>query len=55
MKIIFFKEKTNKQLIEDMYVAAFLNKNSQNPALMRYYWTDPIKNQLTLKESVIRM
>ena len=52
---VFLKEQTNEQLIEDMYAAASLNKDSQNPALIRYYWTDPIKNELTLKESVIRI
>ena len=36
-----------------MYSSASVNEKSGNPTLIRYYWTDPIKNKLTLKEAVV--
>lgn len=51
---VFVREKTNKYLLYNMYSSASLNDNPQEyPTLIRYYWTDPIKNKLTLKEAVV--
>jgi len=51
---VFVREKTNKDLIYNMYSSASVNdKSDTNPTLIRYYWTDPIKNKLTLKEAVV--
>ena len=49
---LFMKEKTNEKLIEQMYVLSKKKKN--DVILLRYYWTDPIKNEITLKESIIK-
>ena len=51
---VFVREKTNKDLLYNMYSSASVNDQSKTtPTLIRYYWTDPIKNKLTLKEAVV--
>lgn len=52
---VFVREKTNKDLLYNMYSSATVNDTSagKHPTLIRYYWTDPIENKLTLKEAVI--
>jgi len=51
---VFVREKTNKDLVYNMYSSASVNdKSGKTPTLIRYYWTDPIKNKLTLKEAVV--
>lgn len=51
---VFVREKTNKDLLYNMYSSATVNdKSEENQTLIRYYWTDPINNKLTLKEAVV--
>lgn len=51
---VFVREKTNKDLLYNMYSSATVNdKSVEHPTIIRYYWTDPINNKLTLKEAVI--
>ena len=49
---LFVKEKTNENLIEHMYL---LSKEKKDGTIVfRYHWTDPIENELILKEAVIK-